>query len=58
MNSDEKIEKGSIFNEIVKRFGNPADYQSSPKMNMDGMDMNGKKMDGMKGTDHNSHSNH
>ena len=39
MNSDEKIEKGSIFAEIVRRFGNPADYEKSPKMNMGGMKM-------------------
>lgn len=34
METDEEIEKGSIFQEIVNRFGNPADYQSAPKMMM------------------------
>ena len=61
MNSDEKIEKGEIFSEIVKRFGNPDDYQKAPQMDMGDMDMKGGKMEGM--DDHNmqhgeGHSNH
>lgn len=31
MHSDQPIEKGSIFAEIVNRFGNPADYKPAPK---------------------------
>lgn len=30
METDEKIEKGAIFEEIVKRFGNPDDYKKTP----------------------------
>jgi len=40
INSNQKIEKGSIFAEIVKRFGNPADYKQAPEMAMGGMRMN------------------
>ncbi len=47
MNSDEKIEKGEIFDEIVKRFGNPEDYKPAPKMDMGGMEMKGMGMEGM-----------
>ena len=36
MNSNEKIEEGEIFAEIVRRFGNPDDYTKAPKMKMDG----------------------
>jgi hypothetical protein len=39
MNSNEEIEKGSIFAEIVKRFGNPADYRKAPRMDMPGAEM-------------------
>jgi len=39
MNSDEQIEKGEVFAEIVKRFGNPADYEPAPKMDMGAMKM-------------------
>ncbi|MEZ5940235.1 MAG: copper oxidase [Planctomycetaceae bacterium] len=31
METDQKIEKGAIFDEIIQRFGNPADYKSAPK---------------------------
>ncbi len=34
MESDEKIEKGVIFEEIVKRFGNPDVYDPAPKSSM------------------------
>ncbi len=40
INSNQKIEKGSIFAEIVKRFGNPADYKQAPEMATGGMRMN------------------
>ncbi|MEQ9379294.1 MAG: copper oxidase [Pirellulales bacterium] len=36
METDEEIPKGEIFDEIVRRFGNPNDYQPAPKM-MPGM---------------------
>jgi FtsP/CotA-like multicopper oxidase with cupredoxin domain len=32
MESDESIPKGAIFEEIVRRFGNPADYKTAPMM--------------------------
>jgi len=48
MHSDEKIEKGSVFAEIVKRFGNPDDYKQAPKMNMGGMKHDGMSMGEMK----------
>ena len=32
MESDEKVEKGSIFSEIVRRFGEPACYEPAPAM--------------------------
>lgn len=34
MNSNETIEKGEIFSEIVRRFGTPSDYKKAPKMSM------------------------
>lgn len=34
MESDEKIEKGAVFSEIVRRFGNPDDYEPAPKHGM------------------------
>ncbi|QDU40110.1 Copper resistance protein A precursor [Maioricimonas rarisocia] len=34
MESDEPIEKGAIFQEIVNRFGTPAAYEPAPKMMM------------------------
>lgn len=43
MNSDQKIQKGEVFAEIVRRFGNPADYKKAPKMQMGHMDMPGMK---------------
>ena len=48
MHSDEKIEKGSVFAEIVKRFGNPDDYKQAPKMSMGGMKHDGMSMGEMK----------
>ncbi len=36
METDETIEKGAIFQEIVNRFGNPADYQKAPMHRMHG----------------------
>ncbi|WP_417850241.1 multicopper oxidase domain-containing protein [Thalassoglobus sp.] len=39
METDEKIEKGSIFAEIVNRFGNPADYKKTPPGMMEKMMM-------------------
>ena len=36
METDEPIAKGSIFAEIVNRFGNPADYQKAPMHMMHG----------------------
>ncbi len=36
MKTDETIEKGSIFAEIVNRFGNPADYKKAPMHMMHG----------------------
>jgi hypothetical protein len=47
MHSDEKIEKGSVFAEIVKRFGNPDDYKQAPKMSMGGMKHDGMSIDSM-----------
>lgn len=32
MESNESVEKGSVFEEIVRRFGTPGDYQPAPKM--------------------------
>ncbi|MCA9109554.1 MAG: copper oxidase [Planctomycetaceae bacterium] len=37
METDEKIEKGAIFQEIVNRFGTPDDYQPAPMPMMHGM---------------------
>lgn len=34
MNSDQEIEKGAVFAEIVRRFGDPDAYQAAPKMMM------------------------
>ncbi len=34
MNSDESIQKGLTFSEIVERFGNPKDYRQAPKKGM------------------------
>ncbi|WP_182871341.1 multicopper oxidase domain-containing protein [Rhodopirellula sp. JC639] len=34
MNSEKPIEKGAVFSEIVRRFGNPETYRSAPKMGM------------------------
>jgi FtsP/CotA-like multicopper oxidase with cupredoxin domain len=34
MNSDQPVEKGAVFAEIVRRFGNPDTYHSAPKMGM------------------------
>lgn len=39
METDENIPKGSIFEEIVRRFGDPSTYQSGPKKGMHGMEM-------------------
>lgn len=36
METDEEIPKGEVFAEIVRRFGNPQDYQRAPKMMMHG----------------------
>jgi len=36
METDEDISKGAIFEEIVNRFGNPADYQKAPMHMMHG----------------------
>jgi FtsP/CotA-like multicopper oxidase with cupredoxin domain len=35
INSEEKIEKGEIFAEVVRRFGSPDDYERAPTMGMD-----------------------
>jgi FtsP/CotA-like multicopper oxidase with cupredoxin domain len=35
MESDESVEKGAVFAEIVQRFGSPAAYEPAPKMMMD-----------------------
>jgi hypothetical protein len=32
MESDESVEKGSVFAEIVQRFGNAAAYEPAPMM--------------------------
>ncbi|QEG35393.1 copper oxidase [Bythopirellula goksoeyrii] len=32
MESDQPVEKGAVFAEIVRRFGNPSDYKSAPMM--------------------------
>lgn len=32
METDEPVEKGAVFAEIVRRFGNPADYEAAPKI--------------------------
>ncbi len=32
MESDEPVEKGAVFAEIVRRFGTPGDYQAAPQM--------------------------
>lgn len=37
MESGEMIDKGSIFQEIVNRFGTPADYKPAPMQMMPGM---------------------
>lgn len=37
METDEDIAKNAIYDEIIRRFGNPADYKK-PLMNMRGMD--------------------
>ncbi|EMI15552.1 Multicopper oxidase, type 3 [Rhodopirellula maiorica SM1] len=42
MESDEPVEKGAVFAEIVRRFGDPSRYEPAPSMMM-GMD-DGKKM--------------
>ena len=34
MESDEPVQRGAVFAEIIRRFGTPADYQPAPKMNM------------------------
>jgi FtsP/CotA-like multicopper oxidase with cupredoxin domain len=34
MNSDQKVEKGAVFAEIVRRFGDPNAYEAAPKMMM------------------------
>jgi hypothetical protein len=34
MNSDQPIEKGAVFAEIVRRFGHPDTYHPAPKMRM------------------------
>ncbi|MAT68539.1 MAG: copper oxidase [Planctomycetaceae bacterium] len=34
MESDEPVQRGAVFAEIVRRFGTPADYQAAPKMRM------------------------
>ena len=39
METDEDIPKGSIFEEIVRRFGAPSTYQSGKNMGMHGMEM-------------------
>ena len=46
MNSDEPVEKGAVFAEIVRRFGDPAAYDAAPKNPMKDMmpGMNGMKM--------------
>ena len=41
MESDEEVARGAVFAEIVRRFGDPAAYEASPGMNMDGMKMSG-----------------
>ncbi len=33
MESDEPVEKGAVFAEIVRRFGAPSDYEAAPMMN-------------------------
>ena len=45
MESDQKVEKGAVFAEIVRRFGEPSKYKAAPKMNMSGM--GGMKMGGV-----------
>ncbi|EMB14897.1 hypothetical protein RE6C_04355 [Rhodopirellula europaea 6C] len=34
MNSDQDVEKGAVFAEIVRRFGDPSKYEAAPKMMM------------------------
>ena len=34
MNGDNKVEKGAVFAEIVRRFGDPAKYDAAPMMKM------------------------
>lgn len=34
MNSDRPVEKGAVFAEIVRRFGDPGKYEAAPKMMM------------------------
>ena len=42
METNDPVEKGAVFTEIVRRFGDPSKYEPSPKM--DGMGMGGMKM--------------